>query len=68
MAALRARRPTMSECLRKNQNRVINFPSARAVRGAHGRRRETFCTVPATEKDFFIWIRCNPLKSHDSDE
>jgi hypothetical protein len=29
---------------------------------------ETLCTSLETGKDFFIWIRCNPLKSPDSDE
>jgi hypothetical protein len=28
----------------------------------------TFEAQCDTGKDFFIWIRCNPLKSPDSDE
>jgi hypothetical protein len=29
---------------------------------------ETFHIQPEIEQDFFIWIRCNPLKSPESDE
>jgi hypothetical protein len=40
----------------------------RASRKKAWKRLETFETRCDTGKDFFIWIRCNPLKGPDSDE
>jgi hypothetical protein len=44
----------------------------RLARGGKQRAPETFGAQPERRvgigKDFFIWIRCNPLKSPDSDE
>jgi len=41
--------------------------AAHSKKGA-GNAVVTFEAQCDTGKDFFIWIRCNPLKSPDSDE
>jgi hypothetical protein len=39
---------------------------AKGVRAAKEKRVIRYNFVKISKKDFFIWIRCNPLKSPDS--